>query len=517
MEKNRKILWIVGWVIFALLMALLTKWYWDTYVFVDNRAYLQDAQQIDLRGKEVTVAHYEAVKAAVPASQVLWDVPFQGNYLSEESKTVTVTSLTEEDMGLLDYFPQLQILDARGCTDYPLLEAFQASHPQVQVLYTVTIDGTDYAQDAKHLDFTRITQEEVELLRYLPQMKSVDAQGSVDYDLILEIRSRYPDWSVDYSVVIGGESWPWDTEALDLDGADAGELMAKLPYLTQLKQVSLTNPDCDAVTMPQLLEACPEVEFFWQMDILGRTVTWEDTQLDFSGIAMEEMELVEIRLKNFPNLERVFFGRRDKWDDCLLMEAYRSRVAEEYKVVWSILMGAVVANTDDTWFMPGKFGKGLTESQSDFLRFCVDMVCIDVGHKPLDSCEWVEYMPNLRYLILADTNIEDLTPLSTCKNLVFLELFMSFAKDYTPLLGCTALEDLNIGSTWGDPEPLKQMTWLKRLWWPGHEKYMEEFKEALPNTQIYFYSLDSDTAGGWRLGEHYYAQRDYMGVPYMGG
>ena len=517
MEKNQKLLRIAGWAALVLVTVLSTKWYWDTYVFVDNRAYLQDAEQIDLRGKTVSVEHYEAVKAAVPDSQVLWDVPFQGKVHSELTPELHVTTLTEEDVAMLEYFPQLEVLYARGCTEYALLEAFQASHPQVQVLYTVTIDGTDYDQDAEHLNFSQITQEEIELLRYLPQVDSVDARGCLDYEKIMEIRRRYPDWDVEYTVAIGGEGYPWDTESLDLTGADAGELMAKLPYLTELKQVTLTDPDCDTVTIPQLLEAFPEVEFFWQMDVLGRTVTWEDTQLDFSGITMEEVELVEIRLRNFPNLERVFFGRRDAWDDCLAMEAYRDRVSADYKVVWSILMGAVVANTDDTWFMPGKFNKGLTESQSDFLRFCVDMVCIDVGHKPLDSCEWAAYMPNLRYLILADTNIEDLTPLSTCKNLVFLELFMSFAKDYTPLLGCTALEDLNIGSTWGDPEPLKQMTWLKRLWWPGHEKLMEEFKEALPDTQIYFYSLDSDTAGGWRLGEHYYAQRDYMGVPYMGG
>ena len=40
------------------------------------------------------------------------------------------------------------------------------------------------------------------------------------------------------------------------------------------------------------------------------------------------------------------------------------------KVVWQMLLGSVYVNTDDTWFMPGKYGKGLIEEQAQLLKYC---------------------------------------------------------------------------------------------------------------------------------------------------
>lgn len=64
------------------------------------------------------------------------------------------------------------------------------------------------------------------------------------------------------------------------------------------------------------------------------------------------------------------------------------------------------------------------------------------------------------------------------------------------------------------PTPVKQITWLKRLWWLGCPVSMEELKESLPDTEIVFPQW-SYTADGWRGGENYYAQRDFMGEAYM--
>ena len=87
-------------------------------------------------------------------------------------------------------------------------------------------------------------------------------------------------------------------------------------------------------------------------------------------------------------------------------------------------------------------------------------------------------------------------------------------KDYSPLLGCTALEDLNISNTHADKEPLLQMTWLKRLWWAGVGAPLHEFREALPNTELMF-GPDPSMGYGWRLGYLYFEMRDMLGAPYM--
>ena len=146
------------------------------------------------------------------------------------------------------------------------------------------------------------------------------------------------------------------------------------------------------------------------------------------------------------------------------------------------------------------------------------MICVDIGHMDrVTNCEWAAFMPNLKYLILAQTSIRDLTPLSGLKNLVFLELFQSTVKDYTPLLGCTGLEDLNLSYTFGDPAPIYEMTWLKRLWWGGcWWEARNELPTVHPNTEMEFFEVSS-TGGTWREGQHYYDMRDLIGMDYMTG
>ena len=485
-----------------------------THTIIHGKAYANNAQYLNLQDKNITPEHFDAVREAFPDIEILWDVPFQGGKIPSTLPELEVSTLSDEDVAMLGYLPCLKTVDATNCIDYPQLEALRLSLPGTQVIYKVPIDGKTYAQDTRQLTLTGLTARDLELVQYLPELTAVDAAGCDDYDLLLQLREQYPQIDLSYNVPIGGTEYAQDTRTLALTEVTTEEMLQMLRYLPELESVTVENPLYSEISMPYVAAAYPDVAFYWEMDVFGVRMTSEDTSVDFTKKKLESVEAVELALANFPHLERAYLGlcRLDNEE----LAAYRDRVRPEYKVVWQMLLGAVYVNTDDTWFMPGKYGKGLVEEQAQLLKYCEDMVCIDVGHKPLLTCEFVRYMPNLRYLILADTNITDITPLETCKNLVFLELFMSLITDYTPLQGCTALEDLNIGSTWGDPEPLKQMTWLKRLWWINHMKYYEELSEALPNTQLMLYASSDDTGLGWRLGEHYYAQRDYMGVPYMG-
>lgn len=507
-EKGKNI--VLGTVAVLLLLAVFLA----TNTIIDGRVYANDVQHLDLQGKTVTPEHYDAVREAFPDIEILWDVPFQGGLVANTCPELEVSTLSDEDVALLDYLPFLKTVDARGCTDYPQLEALRLAHPDTEILYNVTISGMEYPQDATHLELRGFTAEELELVRYLPELRSVNAVECSEYDLLLQLRNSYPDVAMRYNVPIGGVEYAENTRQMSLSDVETEELLRMLRYLPELESVTVRDPRYSEVSMTDVANTYDNVQFYWEMDVFGVHMTCEDTEANFNKKKLESVEAVELALANFPKLERAYLGRCGLDNEELA--AYRDRVRPEYKVVWNILIGAVYVDTDDTWFMPGKYGKGLIEEQAQLLKYCEDMVCIDVGHKPLLTCEFVRYMPNLRYLILADTNIVDITPLETCKNLVFLELFMSLVKDYTPLLGCTALEDLNISTTWGDPEPLKQMTWLKRLWWINHTKYYDELRAALPNTELMLANSNDDTGMGWRLGEHYYAQRDYMGVPYMG-
>ena len=112
-----------------------------THTFIDGRAYANRAECLDLQGKEVSVAHFDAVREAFPNTEILWDVPFQGGLIANTCPELEISVLSDEDVAMLDYLPFLKTVDARSCTDYPQLEALRIRRPEVEVLYNITLDG----------------------------------------------------------------------------------------------------------------------------------------------------------------------------------------------------------------------------------------------------------------------------------------------------------------------------------------------------------------------------------------
>ena len=114
--------------------------------------------------------------------------------------------------------------------------------------------------------------------------------------------------------------------------------------------------------------------------------------------------------------------------------------------------------------------------------------------------------------------IMDISPISCLKELIYCELFFTWCTDYTPLYGCTALEDLNVSKTYAhvDLKQFGEMPWLKNLWLSENSATKEErayLAEKLPNTHIY-YDGYTPTSGGWRELQNYYDMRDLLEMPY---
>ena len=98
-------------------------------------------------------------------------------------------------------------------------------------------------------------------------------------------------------------------------------------------------------------------------------------------------------------------------------------------------------------------------------------------------------------------------------------MFITRVKDLTPLLDKTSLKHLNISYVeLDDYTQLFQMTWLERLWYVKSSLSLEEqqaLRDALPNTEISFYSLDDSSVDrGWRFNYSYFEMRDNLGMSY---
>lgn len=413
----------------------------------DGTIYSKSLETVDLRGQDITIAYYEELRAKLPEAQILWEVPFQGNYLDPNTRDLTITTLTDEDIILLDYITGLTTVNAGGCKDYDQLLALQQRRPECDVRYQVAVGNKAYTQDTTEIIASGITDEEASLLQYLPN----------------------------------------------------------------LERLHLVNPKASPETVQALREGKLIVSV--EADVLGQTVTDGVTHLEFEDVPLTSIEEL-YPLNYFPELEQVFLGKCGFDNEALA--AYREEMRDEFKLVWTVQTGKLWTRTDEIFFMPVKYRIYYFHDEDTYnLRYCEDMICIDLGHMAIHDISFVEYMPNLQYLILAHTTVLDITPLSTCKNLKFLELDHTGITDYEPLLGCTGLEDLNLGLTFGDEDIIAQMTWLKNLWWAGRGySFKVKMNGLLPDTHKEFNGKKT-VSNGWRQLPNYYAMRDILGMEYM--
>lgn len=416
---------------------------------LDRLAEFTALKKLNLRNTGLTAGQYDALREAFPDCEIQWSPYFQGKYYPENTTSLTITRLTEEDIALLDYFPELRTVNAAQCPDYAQLMALQQRRPACAVFYDVTL---------------------------------------------------------------GGQQWGQDARQLVLESVNPAALMERLSYLPRVESVLLTGDLPSLSEIAALEDAYPNIEFLWQVEIHGVVADVTTTELDLSGIPLDSPAEVEQALPYLPRLRKVIMS------DCGIsneeMDALNRR-HENIQFVWTVNIGPYLRiRTDTTAFIPIKHGVWVDDEDCYNLRYCTEMVCLDLGHHDISRCDFVAYMPKLKYLILADTEVSDLSPLAGRKELIFLELFLTPVRDYSPLVSCTALEDLNICYTYGNSAPLTQMTWLDRLWWSYGNANRALLRQSLPDTQLNF-TTGSSTGAGWRKGQNYYDMRDMLGMGYM--
>ena len=67
-----------------------------------------------------------------------------------------------------------------------------------------------------------------------------------------------------------------------------------------------------------------------------------------------------------------------------------------------------------------------------------------LSENPIEEISSLRYLPYLNTLNLADTNVNDITPLRDCKRLRFVDLHRIPCEDFSPLRGFHYLETLNV-------------------------------------------------------------------------
>ena len=503
------------------------------YHVVDFKLYPKDSTVLDLTGESVTLKHYDKLKKALPDCEIIWNVPFQGGTLADNVTEVTVAALTAEDARALTYLKDLEVVHARDCRDYDNLMQLRSLLPEVAVEYQVCIGGSWFDQDTTEVKVDSVTQEEILSLQYLPQVTSVVACGGESQTDFSQLRNYCLNTGLEFAVEMGNKVVPYEESKLSLEGVKEEEIYL-LQYLKRVSSLHLTDPEATPEQLLALREQYPDVPVTWEVKIGDKLYPDTTKEVDLSQVVVKDLAEVERAMGYFPEAELLILGLcgidNPDWGNSRMdgklaasaidnedIAAYRDRVKDQYKVVWTVRLGPSIAlRTDADNFMPNHFGVGrLPDDYAHNLRYCIDMVCLDLGHMTITHIDFVQYMPKLKYLILAWTNVQYIEPIRNCKELIFLELDNSAIRDIAPLADCTKLEDLNIGNAWPKVDGILEMTWLKNVYMifgSGRDAY--RIAQALPNTRVV--TRGTATVGaGWRRMQNYYDMRDMLHAPYM--
>ena len=352
-------------------------------------------------------------------------------------------------------------------------------------------------------------------LGLLPELRELELQDlNCTPGELRELRERYPELEICYTVSVLGKSAPETAETLDLSAMGPELLEETIPalrLLPALRTVELTDGAGGNLLSPAEVAALqrelPEVLFRYRFLLFGKLVSTEDERIEYVRTEIGNEGLPALR-EAIPCLQscRVLL-----LDDCGIDNEQLAALRAEFpetKIVWRVHIGYLNFLTDvkviHLTFL-------LTNQNAQVMRYCNEVEYLDIGHNTISDISFMADMPHLRYVILSFNKVSDLSPLANCGELEMLELYQCLnLEDISPLANCESLRLLNV--SWTQVKDITPVYGLKNLerfyciWnYTIPEEQRERCFEELPDCWITFEQEVSknvgwsfDAAGGVR-------------------
>ena len=460
--------------------------YNETYLVMDDVEYRRDSKELDLSGKQI-------------------------GELEKLKELTALKKLNLRNTGI-------------STSQYEMLHN---ALPGCDITWSVPFQGGHLDSTIEELTLETLSESDLSTVQYFSALTSVNADLCRDYDAIFALKEQYPALNVTYTVVIGETTYPHTQDQLTVTDPNVDELMTQLPLLRHLENVTLegTLPANDVLV--SLKQAFPGITFMWNFSVYGVQTDSLATFLDLSNLPIKDPSELEAALPCFYQLSKV------DMINCPMSSSEMEALNQRHpgtSFVWVVNVSGVNVRTDAKYFMPWKHNLKRIGNLYN-LRYCTEMEVLDFGHKGVSNIDFIEYMPKLRYLLVLETYVSDLTAVGNCTSLEFIEISSSPVWDFWPLTNLTNLKALNLSYTpcygrsngklqygpFGDITPLYQMTWLDRLWMTGSnlgDERRTSLRENLPNVEMAFFA-ESATDRGWRYQPGYFEMRDILEMYYM--
>lgn len=374
---------------------------------------------------------------------------------SRFSSLVRSLALSDEmndgEIRLLPALKNLTLLDLRSAAvSDETYEYLKNRLPDCRIIRTVGFDGSQYLNTAESVklsaDFFDKEDAETEIgrLKYFDSLKEIDALACADSDALMDLRKRFPQYSVRWKTQIFDKMFDTTSSEIDLSKKEhtLGEFIKvfdqKLGRFSNLKKVYMMDCGLTNLNMEKLMEKYPSIKFVWF----------------------------------------VKFSR------------YKVRTDA---VAFSTLISS------------HKDADGLNEyTMAPLFKYCTDLVSLDVGHCHCRNISALANLKQLRALIIMNNSVVDITPLGKLSKLEFLEMNGNYVRSVEPLAGLKNLKMINLYGSHGitDLSPLYNHSNLEMVIFDRFvpEKEQKRFIDSNPdcNTSFAVPSEGRTTTAAWR-------------------
>ena len=245
----------------------------------------------------------------------------------------------------------------------------------------------------------------------------------------------------------------------------------------------------------------------------------EAAYVDISHNDVKDVDIDAV-IERLPNLERLVMI------DCGLDNDGYASLQDRHpdiKIVWEIVLDYWTIRTDVVAFSTFKTTAEefyMNNDDAYYLKYCNELVALDLGHNYVSDLSFLEYMPELKVLILVDNvkekdgetlrHLTDLSEVGYCTKLRYLEIFANNVSDFSFMENLTELEDLNISyNSVSSIQYMQNMPNIKKLWmehtYIPYSGY-QTLARLYPNARIVV-SGEGSVDQGWRSGARYVAVR----------
>ena len=492
---------------------------------------LKDPETIDLRGNPITEEQYGTLTQAFPACAIFWDVPLSSGPVSCLTQSLAPVSFERADLARLRYLKQLKELDLSGAdVSGELYRETRDTFPDIRVTWETELLGNRYAKDTEklELDGSGLKADDIRVLAgglaFLKEITVSDARFSVPEQI--ELTGEYPDICFVWDVEVLGQRIPNEAAELRFDVSTQEELqeLERAGILFEhCETIDLNGRRMDLDDIARLRESFGGAAVLCSFDFLNRTISTAETELDFSGIKRIDIAAFDKVTAAMPYLQKVvmcYCGIPDETMDQL------NHKYDGVRFVWTVYVTRYYQlRTDITYFCASDRPEAnyvaisLNDEEIQPLKYCTDLVALDLGHMHYHNIDFVKDMKKLKYLIVSCGYVNDISAVSELESLYYFEMAFSDVSDITPVLNCKNLRCLNINACHAyDREILAQMDYLEYLFYTTDEMPSEDvewIKNALPNTYCYVYDSIHDRYGHeWRSIPAYYEMRDIFHMFY---